>query len=95
MSEEKNSKYVSKAEELEKKQLFVKAAEYYLKAGFKEKAAKAYESGFSFKEAEALYTELGKIDDAKRCREKQKPGSAPVTWGDEQASFQKDWGNPY
>lgn len=94
VSEDEIAKLVARAEALEKKQLFVKAAECYLKAGMKDKAAGAYEAGYAFKEAEGLYLELNRPEDAERCRKKGSETSTG-TWSDEQARFQREWGNPY
>ena len=92
MSEEN---LVGKAESLEKRQKFSKAAELYLEAGMKEKAAEAYEKGCAYSKAADIYEELGRAEDAGRCREKHRKANKYETWEDEQKNFQKEWGNPY
>lgn len=88
-----NSELVARAEKLESKQKFGKAAELYMEAGMKEKAAGAYEKGFDYRRAEKIYDEIGKTEDAERCREKYRKSTE--TWEDEQKSFQQEFGNPY
>jgi hypothetical protein len=84
-----------KAEKLEMKGKFDKAALLYLEAGFKEKAASAYEKGTYYQKAVDIYAEIGKLEDAERCKGKLKKSNSYETWEDEQHSFQQDQGNPY
>lgn len=85
----------AKAARLEGKQLFVKAAEIYLKLGDSAGAAAAYEKGSDFGKAAALFEKMGKSEDAERCRKKRDEASSGATWQDVQAEFQQDRGNPY
>ncbi|MEM4554873.1 MAG: hypothetical protein QXT25_03430 [Candidatus Anstonellaceae archaeon] len=86
---------VEKAHRLEKKQLFVKAAEVYLSAGMEKEAAEAYEKGGDFEKALKLFEKLGDAEAAKRCRHKLEESFSGLTWQDLQAEFQKEKGNPY
>ena len=95
MADEDNTKLVARAGALEKRQNFVKAAELYLQANMKEKAAEVYERGCDYLKAAGVYEELGRNEDAERCKEKHKKANAYGTWEDEQKSFQQEFGNPY
>jgi hypothetical protein len=95
MADEDNAKLVARAEALEKRQNFVKAADTYMQAGMKEKAAEVYEKGCDYSKAAGVYEELGRSEDAERCREKHKKANSYGTWEDEQKNFQQEFGNPY
>gem|GEM_PF-1075879 len=96
MPDSEKKELAAKAKRLEKKQLFVKAAEIYLKVGDKEKAASAYESACDYKKAEAIFMELGCESDAARCRDKRINSiSDGSTWETLQKKYQDEAGNPY
>jgi hypothetical protein len=95
MEEAEKQQLVARAQLLEKKQFFVKAAEIYLRAGLEEQAAKAYESGSAYDKAAGLFKKLGKEEDARRCQAKRDAGATGQTWQDLQSEFQQDKGNPY
>lgn len=97
MEETEKQQLVEKAHRLEAKQLFVKAADYYLKVDMGFEAASAYEKAMAFEKAESLFRKLGKNEDAERCKAKREKasGEAGRTWQDLQSEFQKDKGNPY
>ncbi len=82
---------LAKAQRLEAKKLFVKAAEVYKKIGMNDKAAKAYENGGAFEEAASLFDSLGLKEDAARCRKSLEDSKNPKTWLDLQADFQQDY----
>jgi tetratricopeptide (TPR) repeat protein len=82
---------LAKAQRLEEKKLYVKAAEVYKKIGMNDKAAKAYEDGGAFEDAAALYEKLGQLDAAARCRKALEEAKNPQTWSDLQADFQADY----
>ncbi len=86
---------VAKAESLERKGKFAKAADYFIKAGFPERAAATYEKGCDYKKAQELYLEAGKSDDAERCGEKLRKSQKYESFEEEQSKFQQDFGNPY
>ncbi|MCX8197526.1 MAG: hypothetical protein N3G80_04420 [Candidatus Micrarchaeota archaeon] len=85
---------MAKAALLEKKQLFIRAAEIYLSCGMEQEAACAYEKGGSFEKAAKIYEKLGKTEEAKRCRLKLEAQLSGQSWQDLQAEFQKEKGNP-
>jgi len=86
---------LAKAQRLEKKQLYVKAAEIYAKIGDEEKAAHTYETACDFRKAEALFIKLEKTDDAKRCHKKRIGAiSDGSTWDDMHKKYQDEAGNP-
>jgi hypothetical protein len=85
---------LERAKRLESKQLFVKAAEFYLQAGKEDMAASAYEKGGAFSDAEALFSKLGMIEDAARCKKAREEAQNPTTWDDLHAQFQAEKGNP-
>ncbi|MEM2138132.1 MAG: hypothetical protein QW568_03525 [Candidatus Anstonellaceae archaeon] len=95
MEESEKQALVAKAERLEKKMLFVKAADIYLKLEMWERAASAYEKASAFGKAADLFSKLGKNEDAERCRKKRDAAATGQTWQDLQAEFQQDKGNPY
>jgi hypothetical protein len=97
MEAQEKERLLSRAKSLEAKQLFVKAADYYLKAEMGFEAASAYEKAMAYDKAEALFRKLGKNEDAERCREKREKSSSErgKTWQDLQSEFQQDKGNPY
>ena len=95
MEGEEKEKLIARAQRLEGKMLFVKAADAYIAAGREREAASAFEKGSAFYKACALFKKLGMDADAKRCSEKRDAGSSGRSWQDEQADFQKDAGNPY
>ncbi|MCL6088555.1 MAG: CLH domain-containing protein [Candidatus Marsarchaeota archaeon] len=82
---------LAKAQRLEEKKLFVKAAEVYKKIGQEDKAAKAYEDGGAFEEAAGLYEKLGQKEKAEACRKKLEESKNPQTWSDLQADFVSDY----
>ncbi len=84
-----------RAAALEKRQLYVKAAELYLRAGEEGKAAGAYEEGCAYDKAIALFKKMGKEEDIARCGKKRDAASTGGSWLDMQSEFQKDAGNPY
>jgi len=86
---------ILRANSLEKKQLYVKAAELYLQAGEEGKAAKAYETGCAYDKAILLFKKMGKKEDVARCEKKRDAASSGGSWLDLQSEFQKDAGNPY
>ena len=93
--EDEKQRLIMRAGSLEAKQLFVKAAECYLGAGEERKAAEAYEKGCAYGKAIALFSKLGRKEDAERCEKKRDGASTGGSWLDVQAEFQKDAGNPY
>ncbi|MCX8195341.1 MAG: hypothetical protein N3G22_04530 [Candidatus Micrarchaeota archaeon] len=97
MEESEKQALIARAAKLESRQLFVKAAEIYIKAGAELEAASAYEKAMAYDKAELLYRKLGKNEEAERCRQKreQARSEASKSWLDLQAEFQKDKGNPY
>ena len=97
MDEQDKQLLVEKAKRLESKQLFVKAADYFLKADMESEAASAYEKAMAYGKAEALFKKLGKAEDAARCKGKREKSSSDAgkSWLDLQSEFQKDKGNPY
>lgn len=95
MDENEKAALVAKAKRLEGKMLFVKAAEIYISLSMKEEAAAAYEKGSAFDKAAGIFDELGKAEDAARCRKLRDANSTGGTWQDLQSEFQKDAGNPY
>ena len=95
MDDEEKQSLLLRAAVLEKKQLFVKAAEAYLKAGEEGKAAKAYEKGCAYDKAIALFEKMGDSEGAERCRKLRDAASGGGSWLDLQSEFQKDAGNPY
>ena len=86
-----SSELLAKAQRLEEKKLYVKAAEVYKKIGQEDKAAKAYEDGGAFEEAAKLFDELGRKEDAARCRKALEESKNPQTWSDLQADFVSDY----
>ncbi len=86
-----NAELLAKAQALEGKKLFVKAAGIYEKLGMPDKAANAFESGGAWESAAILYEKLAKPDDAKRCRQKLEEEKSQTTWEDLQANFQTDY----
>ena len=95
MEESERQALAQRAASLEKKQLYVKAAEVYLKAGMGQDAARALETCGAYERAEKLFRELGMAQDADRCAKKRDSVSSGQTWMDLQAEFQQDKGNPY
>ncbi|HIH18460.1 TPA: hypothetical protein HA225_00625 [Candidatus Micrarchaeota archaeon] len=97
MGDQEIGRLLARAKSLESKQLFVKAADYYIKAGMEYEAAAAFEKAAAYGKAEALFRKLGKDDDAMRCKEKREKSSSDAgkTWQDLQSEFQQDKGNPY
>jgi len=93
--EDEKQKFVLRASALEKRQLFVKAAELYLQAGEEGKAAGAYEAGCAYDKAIGLFKKMGKEKDIARCEKKRDAASTGGSWLDMQSEFQKDAGNPY
>lgn len=90
-----DAELLAKAQRLEGKKLFVKAAEVYRKIGMNDKAAAALEKGGAFEEAAELFEELGQKEDAARCRKKLEEEKSIPEWSDLQADFQADRGNPF
>lgn len=86
---------ILRAERLEKKGNQIKAAQLYLEAGLKEKAAAAFENGLDYPRAQKLYEELGKAEDAERCKKKNERINSFGSFEEEQSKFQQDFGNPY
>ena len=82
---------LQKAQRLEGKKLFVKAAEIYQKLGMNDKVAKAYEDGGAFEQAAEFYEKAGQIESAARCRKAAEEAKNPKTWLDLQADFQQDY----
>lgn len=82
---------LQKAQRLEGKKLFVKAAEIYKKLGQDDKAAKAYEDGGAFEQAAGLYEKSGQPESAARCRKSLEEAKNPKTWSEMQADFQQDY----
>jgi uncharacterized protein HemY len=82
---------LTKAQRLEGKKLFVKAAEVYKKINMNDKAAGALEQGGAYEEAAKLFDELGRKEDAARCRKSLEDAKNPRTWSDLQADFQQDY----
>lgn len=93
LSDAERAKKLERAAALEKKLLFVKAAEIYLELGMKEEAAAAYEKGGDFSKAEDLFEKLGKTEDAERCKKAREESTNSKSWLDLQAEFQNE--NPY
>lgn len=94
MEQSERGELLAKAKRLEGKLLFVKAGDIYLAIQMKEDAASAYERGSAFDKAIAVFRELGRPKDAKRCEEKRAAGSTGQTWQDLHSEFQRDNGNP-
>ena len=86
-----DSELLAKAQRLEGKQLFVKAAEIYEKLGLKDKAAFALENGGAYEKAAVLYDGLGQKEKAAECRKKAEEEKNPQTWSDLQAEFVSDY----
>ena len=86
---------VAKAELLEKKGKYAKAADYFLKAELPARAAASYEKGCDYKRAQEIYLDAGKEEDAKRCEEKLRKAKKDESFDDEQSKFQQEFGNPY
>ena len=95
MEADEQAQLLAKAERLEGRKLFVKAAEVYQKVGMNDKAAKAYEDGGAFEPAAALYEKIGQPEAAARCRKALEDSKSQPTWDDLQADFQADRGNPF
>lgn len=94
MEESEKQALISRAKKCEGKQLFVKAAEYYIEAGMESEAAFAYEKAAAYLKAEEIYGRLGRAEDAARCKKLREETTNQPTWADLQADFQKDRGNP-
>ena len=86
-----SSELLAKAQRLEGKKLFVKAAEIYEKLGMKDKAASALESGGAYEPAALLFDSLGRKEDAARCRKTLEAEKNPKTWDDLQTEFVSDY----
>ncbi|VVB56491.1 Uncharacterised protein [uncultured archaeon] len=82
---------MAKAQRLEGKKLFVKAAEIYETIGQKDKAALALENGGAYEKAALLFDSLGRKEDAARCRKAAEAEKNPQTWSDLQAEFVSDF----
>ncbi len=95
MDETEKQTLIEKAQRLEGRQLFVKAAEAYLEIGMEPEAAAAFEKCGAYDKAEALYKKLGLAQDAERCAKKRGESMSGTTWQDLQSEFQQDKGNPY
>ncbi len=95
MDEQEKQQLIEKARRLEGKQLFVRAAETYLKIGMDPEAAAAFEKCGAYDKAEGLYKKLGRGKDAERCAKKRGESMSGTTWQDLQSEFQQDKGNPY
>lgn len=95
MDAKDKEKLLARAEKLEAKLLFVKAAEIYLSLSMEQKAAVAFEKGGDYSKAAEIFEKLGFKSDAERCRRLRDSSASATTWYDLQAEFQKDKGNPY
>jgi hypothetical protein len=94
MDEAERQKLAEKAKRLEEKMLFVKAGEVYLSLSMQPEAAGAFEKGGDYTRAAALFRQLGREEDARRCEEKR-DGASGKSWLELQSEFQQDKGNPY
>jgi len=94
MEESEKQALAARAKKCEGRQLFVKAAEYYLEAGMESEAADAYEKAAAYLKAEEIFDRLGKKEDAARCKKLREDAANQPLWSDLQADFQKDRGNP-
>ena len=86
-----NDELLAKAQRLEGKKLYVKAAAIYEQLKMPKNAALAYESGGAWEQAATIYESLKNIEDAKRCRQKLEESKNSSTWSDLQADFVSDY----
>ena len=82
---------LAKAQRLEGKKLFVKAAEIYKTLGKLDLAANALEKGGAYEQAAELYDKLGQKEKAAACRKTLEAEKNPQTWSDLQAEFVSDY----
>jgi hypothetical protein len=82
---------LAKAQRLESKKLFLKAASLYQKIGEEEKAAFAFENAGAFEKAAELYKKLGNKEKEEECKKKLEQSKNQQTWADLQAAFVSDY----